>query len=105
MTFTLRHQVLRHARALIAEPTRWTRGVLGRAASGRPVMWQDEEACRWCALGAIHRAAYVLVGDKEPAEAIADEVIAACFPCNLSWINDKNGHLAVLKLFDDALVK
>ena len=40
MTLT-RHQVLRHARALIAEPTRWTRSVLGRAASGRPVMWHD----------------------------------------------------------------
>ena len=105
MALTLHHQVLRTARALIAEPTRWTRGVLGRAASGRPVMWHDGEACRWCALGAIHRAAYDLVGDKERAEAIADEAIAACFAGNLSWINDNNGHATVLNLFDDALAK
>jgi hypothetical protein len=105
MTLSLHYQVLRNARALIEEPTRWTRGVLGRAASGRPVMWHDEEACRWCALGAINRAAYDLVGDKEQAEGIADEVIASCFPHNLSWINDKNGHAAVLKLFSDALAE
>jgi hypothetical protein len=45
------------------------------------------------------------VGDEERADGIADAMICACFPSNLSWLNDKNGHLAVLKLFDDALAK
>jgi hypothetical protein len=103
MTRTLRHQVLRNARALIARPADWTRGVHARTENGRPVMWHDQQACRWCALGAINRAVYDLVGHKERAEGIADEIIADCFPCNLSWINDKDGHATVLQLFDKAL--
>jgi hypothetical protein len=100
MTLTLRQQVLRDARALIANQTHWTRGVLSRAASGRPVMWYDQEACRWCAVGALNRAAYDLVGDRERAAQIADEVLVACFPANLTWINDTQGHAAVLELFN-----
>jgi hypothetical protein len=103
MTRILRHQVLRNARALIERPTDWTRGVHARAENGRPVMWHDRQACRWCALGAINRAVYDLIGHKEQAEGIADEIIADCFPCNLSWINDKDGHATVLQLFDKAL--
>jgi hypothetical protein len=105
MTGTLHHQVLGYARALIARQTDWTRGVHARAENGRPVMWHDQEACSWCALGAINRAAYDLIGNKERAEGIADEIIANCFPCNLSWINDKDGHAAVIKLFDKALTE
>jgi hypothetical protein len=103
MTLTLRQQVLRDARTLIEDHTHWTRGVLSRAASGRPVMWHDPEACRWCAVGALNRAAYDLVRDKERAGQIADEVLVACFPPNLTWINDTQGHAAVLELFSQSL--
>jgi hypothetical protein len=55
-------------------------------------------------LGAIHRAAYDLAADKERAERIADAVIAGCF-LPITWINDRSGHAAVLKLFADALAE
>jgi hypothetical protein len=103
MTLTVHQQVLGAARALIQDHTRWTRGVLSRAASGRPVMWHDQEACRWCAVGALNRAAYDLVRDKERAAQIADEVLEACFPANITWINDTQGHAAVLELFNRSL--
>jgi hypothetical protein len=79
--------------------------VLASTRTGHPVLWHDEQACQWCALGAINRAAYDLMGDRQRAEEVADEVIATCFPANLSWINDTEGHAAVLKLFDGALAR
>jgi hypothetical protein len=103
MTRLVRDHVLRRARALIAEQSGWTRGVLSRTASGRPVTWHAEDARCWCAVGALHRAAYDLVGDIERAAEIADAALAASFPPNLTWINDTQGHDAVLRLFDQAL--
>jgi hypothetical protein len=102
---TLHHQVILDARALIQHPAHWTRRVLASTSNGHPVMWYAEDACRWCALGAINRAAYDLFGDRQRAEEIADEVIADFFPPSLSWINDKQGHAAILKLFDEALTR
>ena len=107
MTRIVRDQALRRARALIAQQTGWTRGVLSRAVGGRPVMWHAEDACCWCAVGALHRAAYDLVGDFGGSFLVADEIVggalAASFPPNLAWINDTRGHAAVLALFDCAL--
>jgi hypothetical protein len=105
MSQTLHHQVLIRARSLIARPAQWTRRVLASSRTGHPVLWHDQQACQWCALGAINRAAYDLLGDRQRAEEIADEVIATCFPANMSWINDTEGHAAVLGLFDGALAR
>ena len=91
--------MLRHARALIEESTHCTRGALSEAAGQS--CGHNEKACRWCALAAIIRVAYNLVGDQERAEGISDEVIAAR-PRKLAWINGKNGHA---KLFADARAK
>jgi len=56
MTVTVQKQVLITARALIADPEHWTRSV------------------QWCAMGAIYRAAYDLVGDANEATRIGKEV-------------------------------
>jgi hypothetical protein len=103
MTATARKKLLLNARALIADPAHWTRGVLACTGNGRPVMWHDREACRWCALGAIQRAASDLLGDEKQSMRVADEVINSWFPRNLSAVNDTQGHAAVLELFDKAL--
>jgi hypothetical protein len=105
MTDTIQKQVLDKARALIEEPMTWTKHLLATTETGRPVMWHDEEACRWSLLGAIYRATYDLIGDKQRAARIAAEVIAARFPPRLAWINDNEGHGAILKLIDEALAR
>ncbi len=46
-------QVLKEARALIADPARWTTGCFAVDAAGEPIGPRDDGACRWCALGAI----------------------------------------------------
>src|SRR2546429_3248787 len=108
MTTTVQKQVLINARALIADATHWTRGTLACTANGRRVAWHDQSASKWCALGAIYRAAYDLVGDPKDAARIGNEVVKSI--CRTRWfggrlpaVNDARGHTAVLALFDKAL--
>ena len=103
MTATTRKMLLLAARDLIAQEGRWTKKLLACTETRRPVMWHDEEACRWCAVGAVRRAALDLVGEETRAQLLADEVLNACLPRNLSAINDQEGHAAVLAVFDWAL--
>jgi hypothetical protein len=108
MTTTVQKQVLINARALIADPAHWTRGTLACTANGRKVEWHDQSATKWCAMGAIYRAAYDLVGNQEEAVRIGDELANSIPPRRwlggtLAAINDARGHAAVLAVFDKAL--
>jgi hypothetical protein len=71
MTTAVQKQVLINARALIADPAHWTRGTIARTANGRKVEWHDQSATKWCAMGAMYRAAYDLVGDQNKRFASA----------------------------------
>ena len=108
MTTTVQKQVLINARALIADPEHWTTGALACAADGHQVEWHDHSATKWCAMGAIYRAAYNLVGDPREATRIGNEVAKSVCPMrwfrgSLHTINDARGHAAVLAVFDKAL--
>jgi hypothetical protein len=108
MTTTVQNQVLINARALIAERAHWTTGTLACTANGRRVAWHDQSATKWCALGAIYRAAYDLVGDPKEAMRIGNGVARSIsrtrwFGGRLPIMNDTRGHAAVLAAFDKAL--
>ena len=108
MTTTVQKQVLINARALIADPAHWTRGTLACTAHGLPVAWHDQSATKWCALGAIYRAAYDLVGDPKEAARIGNQVAKSISRSRwlggrLPIMNDTRGHTAVLAAFDKAL--
>ena len=108
MTTTVQKQVLINARALIADPARWTRGALACNANGRKVDWSDRSATKWCAHGAIYRAAYDLVADQKEATRIGNEAAKSIYGphwlfVSLAIINDRQGHAAVLAVFDKAL--
>jgi hypothetical protein len=107
MTTTVQKQVLLDARALIADPARWTRSYLARNAAGHPVHWCDPSATTWCAMGAIYRSAYELVGCKKEATRIGKEVARRLAPIwfcrSLMTLNDARGHAVVLARFDRAL--
>jgi hypothetical protein len=108
MTTTVQNQVLIDARALIADRAHWTSGTLARNADGHHVDWYDHSAAKWCAMGAIYRAAYDLVGDPKEATRIGNKVAQRVCPPRwlhgrLPTINDGLGHAAVLALFDKAL--
>ena len=108
MTTTVQKQVLINARALIADPAHWTSCTLARTADDHVVGWYDRSATKWCAQGAIYRAAYDLVGDRKEATRIGNEVASSILPRRwlsgaLPNVNDGRGHAAVLAVFDEAL--
>ena len=109
MTTTVQNQVLVNARALIADRAHWTIGTLACTADGRRVSWHDSSASKWCAQGAIYRAAYDLIGDQKQATRIGNEVARSICPTrwvrggDLAAINDRRGHATVLAVFDKAL--
>ena len=107
MTTTVQKQVLINARALIADPDHWTRNVLARNAADHSVHWSDPFATKWCAMGAIYRSAYELVGNEKEATRIGKDVakrVAPIWFCrSLMTINDMRGHAAILVKFDRAL--
>ena len=108
MTTTVQKQVLVNARALIADPEHWTSHALAYTADGQLVGWHNRAASKWCAVGAIYRAAYDLVGDQKEAIRIGNELAnSICprrwLPSALPRINDRRGHAAVLAVFDKAL--
>src|SRR5215470_5324661 len=72
MTTTAHKRVLMNARALISSRAHWTRSKLACTADGRRVEPHDPSAAKWCAMGAILRAAHDLVGDGEEARRIGD---------------------------------
>jgi hypothetical protein len=82
--------------------------MLASAADGGPVDPWDPSATKWCAMGAIYRAAYDLVGDPDQATRIGDDVAKSIYPRRwflggVPTLNDVWGHAAVLAVFDTAL--
>lgn len=49
--------ILRRARKRVSDPGRWTQGQMARKPTGTGVTAKNPEACRWCAVGAIRKAA------------------------------------------------
>jgi hypothetical protein len=99
----LREVVLR-ARRYIANPNTWVRGAWAQDRYGKATTDASApDAVRFCAEGAIERAAFELVG-KDDYKTLARSAIASVFPL-LFTINDFEGRLAVLKLFDDWLAR
>jgi len=110
MSTTIQKLVLINARGLIANPQHWTRGTLARSREGEEVSWVDKSAHRWCAMGAIYRAAYDLLGDANKAATVGNDVVRSTAPVGVSQLrgylatlNDHGGHAAVIGAFDRAL--
>ena len=108
MTTTVQKQVLINARALIADPARWTQHMYACTATGQKVSWYDQSAKKWCAMGALYRAAYDLLGDPKEAMRVANAAAKSIRPRRrfrggLPALNDTRGHAAVLAAFDVAL--
>ena len=60
MAKTLQHQIIEGALHLIAEEAHWTRCSMARNSEGDPCSVWDPAAFRFCAVGALWRAAYEL---------------------------------------------
>jgi hypothetical protein len=107
MAKTLQHQIIEEALRLIAEEEHWTRCSMARNREGDPCSVWDPAAVRFCAVGALWRAANELMGTIEAfelVETIAKQVgdINGRSDC-LQTCNDVEGHAAVVGMLQVAL--
>ena len=107
MAKTLQHQIIEGALHLIAEEEHWTRCSMARNREGDPCSVWDPAAVRFCAVGALWRAANELTGTLdafELVETIAKQVvdINGRTDC-LQTCNDVEGHAAVVGMLQVAL--
>jgi hypothetical protein len=102
--------IIERARALIADQATWCQGTFAFLADGRRCSAHEAGAVRFCAYGALQRAAYDLSGKRALAEELAQKAAVAITGRTASraratiiQTNDSHGRLAVLRLFDEHL--
>ena len=99
-----RLHILERARALIEDEGHWCPGDLARNAWGLSISPIDRDAEQRCALGALLAAAYELTGDVDRAQKVAAGAMRPVIGAtSLTYINDVEGHTAILTLFDRAI--
>jgi hypothetical protein len=108
MAKPLQHQIIAGALELIADEAHWTRGALARDKRGLVCCWESREAFRFCAVGALARAAADLLGSASDAGPLAlaiarDVMIADGVTRCVQQINDIEGHAAVVRALQKAL--
>ena len=109
MSKPLQHQIIARALEIVSDEEHWTRASVARTADGRQCACFDPRAARFCAIGALNRAARELLGVAGVEHAYAAEafVLAAngrhhdSLPC----INDNCGHEVIVAMFKVALAR
>lgn len=108
MSIALDQQIITDARDLIAPEHRWTQNWAITRGRDRIEPYHPR-AKRFCAMGALERAAFNLIGDALLAGSLARTACRCLCPATddavyeLEQINDRHGHAPVLKVFDDYL--
>jgi hypothetical protein len=109
------HQIADRARQIVADPRKWTQYAIARTGNNRHCEPTDAKAVRFCAYGAILRAAYDIAGSDDQAQRLADQtamfIMGRDSPYTafeeLIAINDgqrSGARKAVLDLFEKAIV-
>lgn len=110
MSPNLHRQVLRKARGLLSDKRRWTRYGAARTGSGAVCPPYAPDAVKFCAYGALARAALEVTGSKGQARRLAQSIEtmlvggerAAQPHSRLCHVNDRKGYAAVIALLDSA---
>ena len=106
MSKPLQHQIIARALEIISDELRWTRGAMARTADGSSCDCLDLLAERFCAIGALQRAAAELLGNKIFAHVLeVEEFVLAANKSTLGLpsINDVEGRDAIIAMFEVAL--
>jgi hypothetical protein len=109
-------QLIERARALVAVRSNWTRYTLALTRNNRDCEPTDAKAARFCAYGALVRAAYDLTGSADQARRLAGQ--AAMWITGrqtpeeayeeIYTLNDGppvSSRKAILSLFDESLAR
>jgi len=93
--------ILERALAIIEDPERWTQGAYARHANGNPIGPLEENACRWCALGALEKAG----DDPVSLDALyaLNNVSGQMGGLTPHDLNDQRSHADVVEMFKRAI--
>lgn len=94
-------ELLKAARAKIADPANWTTEVLAKDTKGEQVDFSHPSACQWCGLGALFAVDGLYTGSAADLYHAA-QVLYKKSPAS---VNDQLGHSAVLAIYDYAIAK
>jgi hypothetical protein len=102
--------IIERARALIDNQATWCQGAFAVRADGRRCEVHNRAAVRFCAYGALQRAAFDVAGSRTLGEELAQKAAMAVTGraapqarTTVIQTNDCLGRDAVLKLFDQHL--
>ncbi len=103
-------EILRQARELIADKSRWTQDEIARAANGNPTDPRGGDAVCWCAVGAIEYCCKNEIGLFNPVFDALRSASYRLYGANIAAVNDGAAdevyvpaHVAVLEIFDSAI--
>ena len=105
-------EILKAARELIAKPENWTQDYAARDENGCQTYPEGEQACKWCALGAIWRidrlnnhASFDHVSKEghKAEDALACHGLKETHYHSVAALNDSSDHDTVLRMYDRAL--
>ena len=108
MAKPIQHQIVARALEIISDEEHWTRASIARTVDGWPCTCLDPLAYKFCAVGALYRAAVELVGGNWFEQVFKTEkyVLGANRQhVGLSYINDVNGRETVVAMFKVALAQ
>ncbi len=96
--------ILIEARDLIVDPARWTHHRGAADAMGNSCMPLDQEACRWCATGALHHVTGSMHGRaiNGPLGYLNWAARRAGY-ASTEELNDRDDHGLVLSMYDRAI--
>src|SRR5688572_10298811 len=94
--------VLREAKALIAQPSQWCQGWWARDAKGGSTGWRSQDASRFCALGALSKAAgdFFPVPESDYLRRASLELYGTDV---IDQVNDLREHQDILQMYDRAI--
>jgi hypothetical protein len=118
MTKPLIDSVLISARTIVANRRLRLLGAEAVTADGQECDACDDDAVRFCAIGALIRSAYMMTGDQEQAHRLGWKVAALVAAAanlrrvdehepgwSLAVLSDRRGQAAVLRAFDAMIEK
>jgi hypothetical protein len=112
MSKSLDYLIAARAREIIAKPECWLRGELAATVDRRSVDPIDDEAYRFCAVGALRRAVHAIapgrsmLGDR--IQLALEDYVLIHYPGldeSLESLNDEGDHPLVLRIFDEFLAE
>ena len=108
MAKPIQQQIILRALEIVSDESRWTAATLARDQHGRSCPVQAPEAVRFCAVGALARAAFELLGDSANHSLVA-HIENTVLPqttirASLSRTSTTNGDAkTIIELFKKAL--